>query len=206
MWRPIWKLCNSGVNFSVNSGVNFCCWKSTAGVSARVAGTVSLREEIPPGAAALGVLGVPRLGRATRGGVDGDRRNCPGAAGKAWQLSLGITGASTEPGARLCLTSASATPRMAGSRFAGEAGAGQRSGGPWPARSSRGQPGWGRGTACGATGLGELCARRGKSHSEGLNTASSPVSPSEMSPEPSGTAPKAGGQRAGHGQGETPEL
>lgn len=147
----------------------------------------------------LGMVGAPGLGGVgpSRGGWWRAHRwrNHPGAAGKAWQLSMGITRASPEPGA--VAASGRCHRRARGwQRVCGEAAAG-RGVGAAGGRSPRGRM---RPAALPA-GLGELCARRGKSHSRGLSAAGGPVSPSEMSPEPSGTAPG-----AGHGQGQTQEL
>lgn len=53
MWRPIWKF------RTVNNGVNFCCWKSTAGVSKEC----SARPLTTQGACSSGDGGCPQAGR-----------------------------------------------------------------------------------------------------------------------------------------------
>lgn len=182
--------------------MNFCSWKSTAGVCrdccqggrdcdrdcARVAGIagagiVSLTDN--PGSCSSGDAGPAILDHVSPRRLAGDShvwwRN---GTGEAWALSVAIPGACTEPGtAAVCVPVA-----VAGSRPAVKPGWARL----WGPRCAPGRPARSSPAGCGRA-LPGLCARRGKSHSEGLSAASGPVSPCEMSPEPCGTAPGAAG-------------
>lgn len=147
MWRPIWKF------RPVNSGVNFCCWKSTAGVSSGSLlgwqGLCPSDHQEPRELQLLKRVGALRLGDVSQAGVAGGRH----MAGEIVLQALARPGSSRWESREhpqslapwLCVAGA-----VAGSRFAGEGAAGH----------GVGAAGWARGARGRAAAPGAGCGRR----------------------------------------------